>query len=92
VLDIFRDRVLGTICSGWLCTLILLISASRVARITGLSHLNFIFEFAYDSNTKGFHCDNHPLHYIYTAPIFFFYKEIRYYMNSNITSLALWRN
>jgi hypothetical protein len=28
----------GTICRGWLCTMILLISASWVARITGVSH------------------------------------------------------
>jgi hypothetical protein len=34
----FWDRVLWTICSSWLPTLLLLISASWVARITGLSH------------------------------------------------------
>jgi hypothetical protein len=34
----FRDRVLWTICLGWLQTAILLISASWVARITGVSH------------------------------------------------------
>jgi hypothetical protein len=34
----FRDRILLTICLGWLQTAILLISASWVARITGLSH------------------------------------------------------
>jgi hypothetical protein len=34
----FRDRVSQTICLGWLQTLILLISASWVARITGMSH------------------------------------------------------
>jgi hypothetical protein len=34
----FPDRVLGTICLGWLQTAILLISASCVARITGMSH------------------------------------------------------
>jgi hypothetical protein len=38
VLDIFLDKVSGTICPGWLCTMILLISASWVARITGMSH------------------------------------------------------
>jgi hypothetical protein len=38
VIGFFRDRVLWTICLGWLCTVILLISASRVARITGMSH------------------------------------------------------
>jgi hypothetical protein len=34
----FGDRGLRTICLGWLRTLTLLISASRVARITGMSH------------------------------------------------------
>jgi hypothetical protein len=32
------DKVLQTICLGWLWTAILLISASRVARITDMSH------------------------------------------------------
>jgi hypothetical protein len=35
---VFWDRVLWTICPGWLRTMILLISASQVARITGVSH------------------------------------------------------
>jgi hypothetical protein len=34
----FLDRVSRTICLGWAQTKILLISASRVARITRLSH------------------------------------------------------
>jgi hypothetical protein len=34
----FQDRVLWTICLGWLQTPILLISASSVVRITGMSH------------------------------------------------------
>jgi hypothetical protein len=34
----FRDRVLWTICPGWLWSTILLISASWVARIIGVSH------------------------------------------------------
>jgi hypothetical protein len=34
----FQDRVSRTICLGWLRTVIFLISASRVARITGMSH------------------------------------------------------
>jgi hypothetical protein len=34
----FQDRVLRTICPGWLSVTILLISASWVARITGVSH------------------------------------------------------
>jgi hypothetical protein len=34
----FWDRVSRTICPGWLWTVILLISASWVARITGVSH------------------------------------------------------
>jgi hypothetical protein len=33
-----QDRVLWTICLGWLRTRVLLISASRVARITDVSH------------------------------------------------------
>jgi hypothetical protein len=35
---IFQDRVSRTICPGWLRTVILLISASWVARITDVSH------------------------------------------------------
>jgi hypothetical protein len=34
----FRDRVSRTICLGWLQTLILLISAFWVAKITSMSH------------------------------------------------------
>jgi hypothetical protein len=34
----FRDRVSWIVCPGWLWTVILLISASWVARITGVSH------------------------------------------------------
>jgi hypothetical protein len=34
----FQDRIYGTICPGWLQTMILLISASWVVRITGMSH------------------------------------------------------
>jgi hypothetical protein len=33
-----QDRILRTICLGWLLTVILLISASWVARITGVNH------------------------------------------------------
>jgi hypothetical protein len=36
--QVFWDRVLWTVCLGWFLTVILLISASWVARITGLSH------------------------------------------------------
>jgi hypothetical protein len=39
VLGFFQDKVLQTICLGWLWTVILLISASWVVRITGGSHL-----------------------------------------------------
>jgi hypothetical protein len=35
---VFWDRVSWTICLGWLRTVILLISASWVAGITGVSH------------------------------------------------------
>jgi hypothetical protein len=38
VMSFFWDRVSWTICLGWLRTMILLISASWVARITGMSH------------------------------------------------------
>jgi hypothetical protein len=34
----FQDRVMWTICLSWLLTEILLISASQVARITGMTH------------------------------------------------------
>jgi hypothetical protein len=34
----FQDRVSRTICLGWLGTVILLISTSWVAKITGVSH------------------------------------------------------
>jgi hypothetical protein len=34
----FRDSILRTICLGWLQTTILLISASWVASVTGVSH------------------------------------------------------
>jgi hypothetical protein len=37
-LVIFVDRALQTVCSGWLTTAILLISASQVARIIGVSY------------------------------------------------------
>jgi hypothetical protein len=35
---LFLDRVSWTVCLGWLWTVILLISASWLARITGVSH------------------------------------------------------
>jgi hypothetical protein len=38
VMDFFQERVLSTICPGWLQTMILLITASWVVRITGVSH------------------------------------------------------
>jgi hypothetical protein len=38
VMGFFQDKVLCTICPGWPWTLILLIFASWVARITGVSH------------------------------------------------------
>jgi hypothetical protein len=53
----FWDRVLGTVCPGWLWTMILLISASLVARITGMSlcfdpafsHLQLLWLSSYQS-------------------------------------------
>jgi hypothetical protein len=41
---VFWDRVLWTICPGWPRTVILLISASWVARITGMSHWHLAYE------------------------------------------------
>jgi hypothetical protein len=38
MMGFFQDRVSWTICSIWLWTIILLISASWVVRITGMSH------------------------------------------------------
>jgi hypothetical protein len=38
VMGFFQDRVLWTICPGWLRTAILLISAFWVSRIIGMSH------------------------------------------------------
>jgi hypothetical protein len=37
----YRDRVLWTICWGWLETMVLLMSASWVARITCVNHFKF---------------------------------------------------
>jgi hypothetical protein len=36
---VFQDRLSQTICPDWLPTMILLISASWLTRITGMSHL-----------------------------------------------------
>jgi hypothetical protein len=38
----FWDRVSWTICPGWLRTEILLISASQIARITGMNHFAWL--------------------------------------------------
>jgi hypothetical protein len=35
---VFSERVLGTVCPGWLQNMLFLISASWVVRITGMSH------------------------------------------------------
>jgi hypothetical protein len=40
--EFFRERVLWTICPGWLRTVILLISASWVARITDVNHWHLV--------------------------------------------------
>jgi hypothetical protein len=40
---IFQDRVSRTVCLDWLWTSILLVSASQVARITGMSHCAWLF-------------------------------------------------
>jgi hypothetical protein len=39
----FAARVLQTVCPGWPQTMILLISASHVAKITGVPPLFFLF-------------------------------------------------
>jgi hypothetical protein len=46
----FQDRVSKTICLGWPRTMILLISASWVAKMTGVSHLA-----PYNSYKKNFY-------------------------------------
>jgi hypothetical protein len=38
----FQDRVLQTICLGWLQTANLLISASSIPRTTGVSHWHMV--------------------------------------------------
>jgi hypothetical protein len=38
VIFFFQDRISQTICLDWLRTVVLLVPASRVARITGVSH------------------------------------------------------
>jgi hypothetical protein len=38
LIGFFQDRISWTVCLGWLWTLLLLISASWVSRITGMSH------------------------------------------------------
>jgi hypothetical protein len=45
VWDFFWDRVWRTICLGWHRTAILLISASWVDRVTGVSHWSLAFIF-----------------------------------------------
>jgi hypothetical protein len=49
----FWDRVLQTICPGWLWTMILLISASWVARITGMSHQRLVLCFNFCWSTDA---------------------------------------
>jgi hypothetical protein len=58
----FQDRVSRTICLGWIWTMILLIAASWVARITGMNHwhlawINFLtscFLVAYEFEPTAF--------------------------------------
>jgi hypothetical protein len=49
VMGFFQNKVLQTICQGWLWTSGLLISASWVARITGVSHRRL----AFNDTTQG---------------------------------------
>jgi hypothetical protein len=63
---LFWNRVPWTICPGWLQTVILLISASWVARITGVSHrcwlqLRFLFLLA--------RLNKHDFKELYLCPI-----------------------
>jgi hypothetical protein len=54
----FLNRILWTVCLGWLWTVILLISASWVARITGVSHQHlayFIYLFILVKNAMELH-------------------------------------
>jgi hypothetical protein len=54
----FQDRVLHTVCPGWLRTTILLISASWIARITGTSHQDLCFPiFFYGPTIKETTCN-----------------------------------
>jgi hypothetical protein len=55
---VFWDRVSQTICPGWLWTVVLLISASWVARITGVRHqhpaiIDFLLPQSYRTLTSG---------------------------------------
>jgi hypothetical protein len=53
--EFFWDRVLRTICLGWLWTVILLIFASWVARITGTSTLSNVYKLSGCGKTWKFH-------------------------------------
>jgi hypothetical protein len=58
----FQDRFSQTICPSWLRTTILLISASWVAKITGMSHqhLALPFCFSYFSDKVLWFCPGQP--------------------------------
>jgi hypothetical protein len=47
----FQDRVSPTICRGWPPTLALLIAASQVVRITGMSFFSFLFNWGLKSRS-----------------------------------------
>jgi hypothetical protein len=47
---------LWTICLGWLWTVILLISASRVARIKGMSHWSLLLHYSIHHNATSLFC------------------------------------
>jgi hypothetical protein len=49
----FWDRVSWSICLGWLWTMILLISASQVVRITGVSHRHLVCRFNFLRNCQA---------------------------------------
>jgi hypothetical protein len=61
---VFQDKVSWTICPSWLRSTILLISASWVARITGVSHQHpakyMDLEKTFDTN-----CQSHSTEYAY---------------------------
>jgi hypothetical protein len=63
-----QDRVSWTICLGWLRIVILLISASRVARITGVSHRHPAFLFLFPLSFPSCEFGEHKCVYAWSTP------------------------